>query len=385
MTVSPPGGRERIRVLQVITRLAARGAPRHVLDLAQRLAGEGFDVSILTGTPEPDEGDLLAEALSRGLRVDVISEMRREVRPMRDLIALYKVYRFIRRGRFDVVHTHISKAGILGRVAAWLARTPVVVHTYHGPVEELSRPLLLAVERWVACRTDALIAVSPSVAEHQLGRGLGRREQYEVIPNGIDLEWYQAPVSDAEELRASLGGGPVIGTIGSLTSEKGTEALIAAAAVLRGRFPDLRVCIVGDGHRREPLRAQAEAFGLSGQVLFAGTVTDVRAWLQAFDVFVLPSHSEGMSRSLLEAMAAGRAAVATSVGDAPGLLDHSCLVPAGDLAGLAEVVTRLLVDGEERQRQQDRNRCVAANHDLQSMAAHVSRLYESCSQRRKPA
>mgnify|MGYP003733864647 CR=1 FL=1 len=255
MTQSSPGG-ERIRVLQIITRLAARGAPRHVLDLALRIDSERFDVSILTGTPEPDEGDLLDEARRRGLCVDVIAQMCRPVRPIQDLVALYKIFRFIRRGRYSVVHTHISKAGILGRIAAWLARTPVVLHTYHGPVEELSNPVLLAVERWVARRTDILIAVSPGVVEHQLALRLGRAEQYEVIPNGIDHEWYQSSTGQVDALRASLGGQPVIGTIGSLTAEKGTEGLINAAATLREGFPELRVCIVGDGHRSQGTTAE---------------------------------------------------------------------------------------------------------------------------------
>mgnify|MGYP005632096733 CR=1 FL=1 len=376
MTQSSPGG-ERIRVLQIITRLAARGAPRHVLDLALRIDSERFDVSILTGTPEPDEGDLLDEARRRGLCVDVIAQMCRPVRPIQDLVALYKIFRFIRRGRYSVVHTHISKAGILGRIAAWLARTPVVLHTYHGPVEELSNPVLLAVERWVARRTDILIAVSPGVVEHQLALRLGRAEQYEVIPNGIDHEWYQSSTGQVDALRASLGGQPVIGTIGSLTAEKGTEGLINAAATLREGFPELRVCIVGDGHRRESLRAQAEALDLASHVVFTGNVNDVRGWLSAFDLFVLPSHREGMSRSLLEAMAVGRAAVATSVGDAASLLDASCLVPPADVHSLVEAIRRLLVDSDERQRQEERNLLAAARFDLQSMAAHVSGLYTS--------
>jgi glycosyltransferase involved in cell wall biosynthesis len=368
---------QRIRVLQIITRLAARGAPRHVLDLAERLDGERFEVSILTGTPEADEGDLLEEARSRGLRVDVTPEMRRAVGPLRDLISLYKIYRFIRRGRFDVVHTHISKAGILGRIAAWMAGTPVVLHTYHGPVNELSNPLLSTVERWVARRTQTLIAVSPSVVEHQLSLGIGAREQYEVVRNGIDLEWYQKSCGEGNELRASLGGQPVIGTIGSLTAEKGTEELIGAAAILRGQFPDLRVCVVGDGVKREALQASVQEAGLADHVLFVGNVNDVRGWLSAFDVFVLPSHSEGMSRSLLEAMAAGCAAVATQVGDAAGLLDASCLVAIGDEVGLAEAIRLLLSDDVERDKQQQVNRAVAGGHDLATMTKHVAGLYES--------
>jgi glycosyltransferase involved in cell wall biosynthesis len=376
MTDLPPTG-ERVRVLHIITRLAARGAPRHVLDLAQRLDGEGFDVSILTGTPEVDEGNLLTEARTRGLQVEVVDEMRRAVRPIQDLIALYKIFRMIRRGCFDIVHTHISKAGILGRVAAWVARTPVVMHTYHGPVEELSNPVLLAVERWVAKRTDVLIAVSPSVVEHQLALGLGCREQYEVVPNGIDLQWYQEATGATVDLRASLGGEPILGTIGSLTAEKGTEVLISAAAVLCRSFPELRVCIVGDGSARDALAAQVEALGLSNHVVFVGNVEDVRGWLSVFDVFALPSYREGMSRSLLEAMAAGCAAVATNVGDAPEMLDASCLVAAGDIDGLVEAITRLLNDDDERHRQHEHNQTVAGRHDLQIMTTRMAQLYAS--------
>ena len=367
--------RDRIRVLQIITRLAARGAPRHVIDLSERLDVERFDVTILTGTPEKDEGNLVEEARSRGVRVDVVVEMWRAVRPLADLLALLKIYRFVKRGRYDIVHTHISKAGILGRAAARLAGVPIVVHTYHGPVRELRSRILLRVERWAARRTDVLIAVGEGVVGHQLSRGIGTPEQYQVIPNGIDLEYFHNSSANGS-IRDELGPGPVIGTVGSLTAEKRTEDLISASASLRGRFPGLRVCIVGDGKQRPALEAQVEQMGLAEQVVFAGNVRDVRRWMSAFDLFVLPSRSEGMSRALIEAMAMGCPVIATTVGDAPRLLEAEQLVPPANLNDLASAIAGLLADDEKRQRVGDRNREVAARFDLASMVGDVGKVYD---------
>jgi glycosyltransferase involved in cell wall biosynthesis len=365
---------KKIRVLQIITRLAVRGAPRHVIDLAERLDSERFDVSILTGTPEEDEGNLVEEARGRGIRVDVIVEMRRAVRPLADLLVLLKIYRFIKRGGYDIVHTHISKAGILGRAAARLAGVPAVVHTYHGPVRELQSRILRRAERWAARRTDVLIAVSEGVVDHQLSQGIGESEQYQVLPNGIDLKRFHGVANGS--IRDELGTGPVIGTVGSLTPEKGTEDLISAAASLRERFTGLCLCIVGDGRERPALEAQVEQMGLSGHVVFAGNVSDVRQWLAAFDLFVLPSRSEGMSRALVEAMAAGCPVIATTVGDAPRLLVAEQLVPPANVADLAGAIAGLLSNDGKRQRSSDRSRKIAARYDLASMVGEVEKVYD---------
>lgn len=369
-------GGDRIRVLQVITRLAARGAPRHVIDLSERLDRQRFEVDILTGTPDPDEGCLLEEARGRGVRVGVVEEMGRAVKPVQDVRALVQVRWKIRRGDYDVVHTHISKAGVLGRTAARAEGVPVVVHTYHGPVAELQKSRsLLAVERWAARKADVLIAVSESAMEHQLALGIGRRDQYRVIHNGIDLEYFQQRVNGS--IRDQIGGGPVIGTVGSLTVEKGTEDLITSAGLLVERFPELRVCFVGDGSQRRLLMAHAKREGLSDHVMFAGNVADVRPWLTAFDVFVLPSRNEGMSRALLEAMACGCAVVATDVGAAAALVkEDEVLVAPGDVGGLSEAIGELLSEPEKRSRAGEMGREVAARFDVGLMSDEVGRVYE---------
>lgn len=369
------------RILQILTRLAVRGVPRHVLDLSAGLLAKGHQVEIIAGRSEPGEGSLWEDAKRLQIPATYLPALQRAVSPRTDAVAFAGLYRAIRRARPDIVHTHISKAGVLGRLAAHLAGVPVVVHTYHGQVEELEGPslrsrLLRAGEQLACRRTHALIAVSAQTAAGLQALGLGTPSQYRVIRNGIDLKYFSP---DLDEPPAVLPGSPLLGVIASLTPEKGLDLIIGALGNLAPRYPQLRLCLVGDGPLRRELEAQAHALGLETRIHFAGNVEDVRPYLRALDLLVVPSRREGQGRVLMEAMALGRPVMATRVGGIPELVCHGhngWLVPPEDPAALAQAIAALLDDPPLRTAlAREGRRCAEGEFGLEQMVAQVEELY----------
>ncbi len=372
-----------IRVLQVITRLVVRGVPRHVLELAAGLDRDRFSVDVAAGRGEPGEGTLWPEAATRGLRPMLVPALQRAVSPSADARALVSLYALMRRGRYQIVHTHISKAGVLGRLAARLAGVPVVLHTYHGPVAEVEAggvagAAFRLAERTMARLSDRLVAVSADTARRSLDMGLGRPSQYCVIHNGIDLARF---VGWEGPRPAGLpAGAAVIGAVGTLTAEKSLDVLLAAAARLRARLPEMHLVLVGDGPLRRRLETQAAVLGLGPRVQFTGLVADVRPWLGHVDVLVTPSRREGLPMVLLEALAMRRPVVATRVGGIPEIIEdgaNGILVPPGDAAALAEALLRLLADRELRERMGNHGRqAVVERFGLAAMLRRTEALYE---------
>lgn len=378
------------RILQILTRLAVRGVPRHVLDLSAGLLQRGHQVELIAGQSEPGEGSLWEEAAQRGIPATYLPALRRALSPASDTAAFAGLWRRIAQSRPDVVHTHISKAGVLGRLAARLAGVPVVVHTYHGQVEELEgaslrSKLLRSGERLAARRSHALLAVSGQTATALQQLGLGRPEQYRVIRNGVDLQRFSPLPGD---LPLGVSGAPLLGTIASLTAEKGLDLLLQALPPLLATHPQLRLCVLGDGPLRPALEALSRDLGLEGPVQFCGNVADVRPYLRVFDLFVLPSRREGQGRVLMEAMAMGRPVLATQVGGIPELIthgQHGWLVGPEDPAALCEGITHLLADPDLRAALA-RAGCERATREfgLASMVDQVEGLYTELLARKAP-
>ena len=334
----------KIRVLHIVTRLAVRGVPRHVIDMACGLQPERFAVELLAGRSEPGEGDLADEARERGLVLHQEPSLQRAVNPLADLSAYRSIARIIAKGKFDIVHTHISKAGILGRLAAQRARVPVVLHTYHGLADEIGSASFKAeifrrCERKAALWSDGLVAVSRCVARQWQDLAVGSEGQYRVVPNGIDVGHFTA----AEAM--SLAGEPRLVVVASLTPEKGIDVLLKAMSFVGAEFPSIRLYVIGDGPRRAELQGLASQLGLGAKVEFVGIQRDIRPYLAACDLTVLPSLSEGMGLAAVEAMAVGRAVVGSHTGGIPEVVvegETGLLVPPGDAQALASAVSALL-------------------------------------------
>jgi glycosyltransferase involved in cell wall biosynthesis len=370
----------RIRVLQIVTRLAVRGVPRHVLDMAGGLDSHRFEVEILAGRSEEGEGDLWDQARDMGLGLHRVNNLQRAVDPLADLRAYLFIARTVREGRYDIVHTHISKAGILGRLAAHRAGVPVVLHTYHGLVEEVGNASLKAglfrlCERRAAEWSDVLVAVSRHVARQWRDLDVGKADQYRVVPSGIDTAHF---ASAGENL--ALEGAPRLLVVASLTQEKGIEVLLRAMLFVAPEFPDARLYLVGDGPLRPTLERLTGELGLETWVRFVGIQRDVRPFFAACDLALLPSLREGLGLAAIEAMAAGRAVVASSTGGIPEVVaegETGLLVPPGDAQALAGAVISLLHNPERRRRMGAAGRQRAlASFSLARAVSCLEALYE---------
>lgn len=335
----------KLRVLHLITRLDPGGSTASVMSVAGRRSGDATFVAAGPGRAGVPSG------------VRAIPDLFRDARPARDLRAFLQILRLLKEFEPDVLHTHTSKAGFLGRWAAWVhnrgsggVRT---VHTPHGPVFEgyfgpLAGRAALWAERAAAAITDRLIAVSPAEMRASLARGVGRPGQWRIVPGGVEVG--PSPPEGREPARRALGFSRaclVVGTTARLEPVKGVRHLVEAAAAVRSKMDGLRLLIIGEGGERAALERLASALGLGGDVVFTGWRSDVRALLPAMDVYVQPSLNEGFGWAALEAQAAGLPVIASSVGGLTDLIKEEktgLLVPPGDPAALATAISRCLSD-----------------------------------------
>ncbi len=346
-----------IKVAHVVTRLDFGGAQQNTLATLRGLDRARFDAVLVCGAGGFFDAEVRAD---RGLRALFVGSLSREISPLRDLRALVALWRIFRSERPQIVHTHSSKAGILGRLAAALAGVPIVVHTYHGfGFHDRQHPLLKAVyvllERACARVTARLVYVSRANAEYAQRHGLGRAADALVIRSGVKLSDFPARV-DAAELKMSAGIGrhkPVVVSIGNLKPQKNAADFVSAAAKVCERIPEARFVFLGDGPQRRTLEARAFALGLEGKVLFLGWRRDGAKWLAASDVFALTSLWEGLPRSLVEALRSGLPAVCYATDGVVDVLrdgENGFLVPPGDVDAFARRLALLLEDAPLRRR-----------------------------------
>jgi glycosyltransferase involved in cell wall biosynthesis len=384
---------DRVKVLRVIARLNMGGPALHVAYLTAGLQERGYDTTLAAGSLARGEDSMAFVADELGVEVIRIDELGREISPLRDLVATIRLARLIRRERPQILHTHTAKAGTVGRVAALLAgsrRPPIVVHTFHGhvlrgyfgPVRSLFFRLL---ERGLASKTTALVAVSPQVRDDLVALRVAPRERFVVIRLGIELEQRVAPEQDGRlESRRYLGI-PVdrfaVGWIGRMTAVKRTDDVLIAFRRLRDSGVDACLCLVGDGPDRPQLERRAHELGIVRDTLFLGYQEDVAPFYAAFDALVLPSGNEGTPVSAIEALAAGRPVVATRVGGVPDVVrdgEDGFLVEAGATDDLADRLGRLAKDPALRKRmgEQGRGR-VLPRYAVERLVDDVDRLYRS--------
>jgi glycosyltransferase involved in cell wall biosynthesis len=390
---------EPVRVAHIITRLILGGAQENTLYTAiGQHRDPRFAVTLVVGVDEAGEGDLFAEARAAGLAMVVVPSLVRPIRPLTDVRALWDLYRFLRKGRFDIVHTHSSKAGILGRLAARLAGVPIIIHTLHSLVfheyqESWKNALYIRLKRLCAPMTDTLISVNDQTARGALAAGIGRPEQHVTIYSGMALERFlgigeSLPVAEAKRRAGVPPEAPVVGKVARLFALKGHEQFLNAAAAIARRRPDAFFLLVGDGPLRDELEAQARRLDILDRVVFAGRVApeDVPAWIQAMDVVVHTSLREGLARVLPQAGAVGKPIVTFDMDGAPEVVRHGVsgfLVSPQDTDAIADRVAELLENAELRARFGAAGRSFVGDHfGLDTMIARITDVYSAALKRR---
>lgn len=388
-------------VVHIITRLEAGGSSRNTVDSCAAQAAE-YDVVLVTG-PHPDSQGLL-KRLPPEVNCIEIPGLQRELHPLKDLRALLELRRVLSRLAPDLVHTHTSKAGALGRLAAALAaprKRPVTVHTphghllygYYGPLKTF---VFRLAERLLAGLTDYLVALTAGERDESLAAGIGRPAQWRVIHSGVDLEPPAAPAH-----KRDLGVAPdelAVGTIARLEPVKGVEYFIRAADLLKHSCPGLKLkfVVIGGGGLETRLRGLAGGRGIADEVVFTGFRGDAAALAGALDIYVQPSLNEAMGRAPLEAQAQGVPAIVTEVCGLPETIlpgTTGLRVRAGDAEALAAAIKQLAESPELRARMGAAARDWVSSKDetgfprfgAASMNAKLKKFYSEALQARRPS
>ncbi|MBO11575.1 MAG: glycosyl transferase family 1 [Planctomycetaceae bacterium] len=352
-----------MRIVHVITRLIVGGAQENtLLTAAGQVEEYGDDVIVVTGPGAGPEGSLEEWALQRGLAVRLIPEMGRAIRPWKDWRSYQAIATAIRELSPDIVHTHSSKAGILGRAAAHCQQVPVV-HTIHGAAfhfgqSRLSQAVFRQAERWAARRCQKLISVCDAMTRQYVNAGIATPEMFTTIYSGMDVEPFLDPPRSREEVRAELGfqdDDIVVGKVARLFNLKGHRYLLEAASQIIEKCPRARFLLVGDGPLRDQFEARISRDGLADHFVLAGLVPPGRIpeLLHATDLVVHASVWEGLARVLPQSMIAGKPVVSFEIDGAPEVVLHEetgLLVQPESVEGLIESVTRLASDQELRDR-----------------------------------
>ncbi|MGQ0732059.1 MAG: glycosyltransferase [Acidobacteriota bacterium] len=390
----PPSVTEPVRVVRLITRLNIGGPSIQAIGLADRLAAEGFRTVLVHGRLGPGEGDM-SYLMPPTVTAVYEPTLQRSVAPISDLRAVLRVYRLLCRMQPAIVHTHMAKAGAVGRVATMLynqtrgrGRPCRVVHTYHGHVLEgyfgpRKAALFLNAERWLARLTDRLVAISPQILHDLLnGYRIGRQDQYRVVPLGFDLRAFEAVDDEARrQARETLhipAGTPVIVTVGRLTAIKQHELFLDAARLIVDKLPDAVLLIAGDGERRDELEARAAALGLGAQVRFLGWRRDLAVLYGAADVFALTSRNEGTPVALIEAMAAAVPGVSTDVGGVRDVIADASVgrrVPDQAPAAFAGAVIDVVRSPDRGEMGRRARQLVVSRYGIERLVRDIVALY----------
>ena len=347
-----------------------------------------YEVMLISGVDSGLEGDLLPRARET-TRLIVVPELGRSINPLNDAIAFCKLYRLIRRGHYHVVHTHSAKASVLGRMAAKLAGTPLILETLHGHIFHDYQPWIInllcrTVYKLCALMTDHFISVSDLVTRDAVVAGVDRAEKFSTIYSGMELDWFLNATVDPPAIRREFGlpeDALVVGKIARLFPLKGHDQLLDAAPAIVERHREVRFFLVGDGVLYKHLRRRARELGILENFVFAGFIPRERIpqMLSAMDVVVHTSLREGLARVLPQALAMRKPCVSFDIGGAAEVVvpgETGYIVQPCDAAGLAEAVVRLLADPQLRARMGEAGRRrVDPTFRAQTMVKQIAALY----------
>ncbi len=384
----------RMRILRVITRLNIGGPSIQAISLTTRFAERGHATTLIHGRLDRGEGDMTYLA-PPGAALTFVSTLCRPISPLDDLRSLFQLWRLMRQFEPDIIHTHMAKAGLIGRSAALAfnfgrRRKARVIHTYHGHVLEgyfsaATTAVFINLERMLARWSDAIVAISPAIRRELFeGHRIGRAGQYHVVPLGFDLSEF-ASIDDEARLaaRQSLGidaRARVVTTVGRLTAIKQHGLFLETFARVARTDLHAIALIVGDGELRAEIDAKAAALGISDRLRMLGWRRDLATVYAATDVFLLTSRNEGTPVALIEAMASGVPGVSTDVGGVGDVIHNrqvGRLAAFGDADGLAAAVTELLADeGVRRESGAAARAHVLGRYGVERLVDDLDSLYQ---------
>ena len=345
----------KIKVAHIIARMITGGADENTLFTVQGLDKDRYKVDLIMG--EEFDESVFDRVKNNNFNIIQIKGLKWKLNFLYDPIVLIKLIKMMRKNHYDIVHTHTTKAGILGRIAARIAGVPVIVHGLHGSTFEafdsgLLNWLLFLFERLTGRFTDAYISVSGVLSEKYIERGIGKKENYHTVYSGMELEVFYGARGkiDCRKKQKELGidsGDFVIGNVARLETRKGHKFLIDAfkKVIKERKGCPLKLLIIGEGNKRENLESYVKEANLEKKVIFTGYRKDVEELMAIMDIFVLTSLREGLPRVLVQAAAVGMPLIAFNVDGVPEIIrdnHNGFLVRARDVGQLANRIEKYI-------------------------------------------
>lgn len=378
-----------MHICHVITRLIIGGAQENTILTCEGLHAKGHQVTLISGPTAGAEGSLVERARQGGYNFFELPELIRNINPWMDARARRELAAEFRDRRPDIVHTHSSKAGILGRFAAFDARVPRIVHTIHGMSFNRTQPWFVRrgyewLERRAARRTHALVAVADAMIEQTVAAGVCRRDKMRTIYSGMEIERFTPKRFERAAVRARWKVGPdeiVIGSVARLFRRKGYEKLIPIMAAAAARDPRLRFVWIGDGAQRAEYEAELRKHGLDQRTHLVGLVAPeaVAEHLAGMDVLAHASEWEGLPRVVVQAALMQVPAVAFAIDGTPEVVidgQTGFVVALDDHDAFVDRLLALAADGALRRRLGDAGRDYCRDRfDWHRMVDELERLY----------
>jgi glycosyltransferase involved in cell wall biosynthesis len=370
----------KIKIAHIITLLELGGAQENTLYTCEHLDKNKFDVFLICG-----KGGIL-DNKTKNIKTYFIKKLIREIHPFHDLFAFFKIYKILKEEKPTIVHTHSSKAGILGRWAAYFAKVPIIIHTFHGfgfhdYQNYFIRKIYILAEQITEKITTKFIAVSHDNVSKGLKNKIGNNEKYIVIRSGIKLQNYQI-VIDTEKKKKELGitDEKVVGMIACFKPQKAPLDFVKVAKLVINEKPNTKFILVGDGILKNKIEQLIEKLNLKNQFILTGWRHDTNELLKTLDVFVLTSLWEGLPRVIVEAMASGIPVVATYVDGTKEIIQEGLtgfVTYPHEIEKMAERILRLLNNQELSKNFSIEAKKRISEFDIDLMVSQQEKLYLS--------
>ena len=379
----------KIKVLHIITRLIRGGADENTVHTVEGLSPEDYEITLVSGPAA--EGEM--EQYLKQCKFQVLSSLQRQINPIKYFLAFWQLVRIIRNGRFQVVHTHVAKAGILGRFAAKFSGTPIIIHSLHGITfhRHLSTPVrlfYLVMERLADKCTDLFMDVGEDLKKTYVKNGIGCADKHVVVRSGFDLSRFQKAGGNRSIHKKNLverfdlpENSILVGTAARLESRKGIKYFIDAAKQICEEIPNVYFLVAGQGREKSQLEKYGETSGLNGRLRFTGFEHAIEVYLAGLDFFILSSLWEGLPRILVQAIAVGLPVVSFQVEGVREIIKHGengFIVPSRDVITLKKRIMELLNDPSliKKMSQYSKNNLLS-DWNFENMVAQIDTIYRS--------
>lgn len=345
------------KILHIITRSQRGGAEINTLKTIKGLADFGFNCDLMVGRDSDIE--FIDNKINKNVFIN--KHLVRAINPIKDIAALLAIYKLIKKEKYDLVHTHLAKAGILGRLAAKLAGAPVIIHTLHGTIfhQELNpivKKIYIIFEKWMAKYTDCIISVGHDLKNRYLQEGIGRKTQYKIVRSGMNLDRFYNVKNKSEKdiagIKLSFGFGEkdiIVGMAASLEPRKGHKYAIDVAQRIITQNNNVKFVFAGDGYLKEQIKEDIKKGGLEVNIKLSGFLDNVEDFFAMCDTVILTSLWEGLPQVLVQAAASGRPMVSFDVEGVREVIrdgENGFVVPIKDVDAMTEKISFLIGDME---------------------------------------